>query len=171
MSENNPFGITREELLELAAQKLADEYASSDNLEKSIWDKINPRIEKLFSERINSGVTTTLTAEIEKLMGQELVPVNMWGEREGSPTTIRATLAKRAKTFWDEKVDADGRTSTYGGQPRHQWLFSKVVNDEFEKVIKQNITNIVGAFKDALTVDAAKVTAAHIESLIKVKTH
>lgn len=171
MSENNPFGITCEELLELAAQKLADQYATSEDLEKSIWDKINPRIEKLFSERINSGITTVITAEIEKLLGQELVPVNIFGDREGSPTTIRAMLAKRAKSFWDEKVDCDGRISTYGGEPRHKWLFSKVVNDEFEKVIKQNITNIVGAFKDALTVDAAKMTAAHIDSIIKVKTH
>jgi hypothetical protein len=116
-----------------------------------------------------SKVDEILMREMERIMSTEITPVNIFGDREGKPTTIRATLAERAKVFWEEKVNGEGRRESYGGSPRYEWLFNRVIKDEFEKVVKQNIVNMVGAFKDALKADAATVTAKHIDDLIKVK--
>lgn len=171
MSETtNPFGITREDIIELAATKLANEYGDMESLSESVNSKVRSRIEEVIKTTLTSKIDAMLTLELEKLLGQEICPVDIYGERTGTPTTIRATLAERARVFWDVKVNSEGRQESYGGKPRHEWLFQKIVNEEFTKVVKQNIVNLVGAFKDALSASANAITKEHIDSLIKVKT-
>ena len=49
-------------------------------------------------------------------------------------------------------------------------MYEKIAGEEFNKAIKQNLVNLVGAFKDALSESAVKITKEHINSLIKVST-
>lgn len=165
-----PFGITREEILKLAVEKLIDQDCNEESLNESAKRMIEKQIKELFSTTLKSKIDGMLTVEMERLMGEEICPVDIYGQPTGKPTTMRAVLAERGRVFWNESVDSDGRPSTYGGSPRHQHLFRKIVNDEFEKAVKQNIVNLVGSFKDALSANAAKITKDHIDSLIKVKS-
>ena len=169
--DTNTLGITREEILELAAQKLADQYSDESDLSDLANKKINERIERLVGNTLAKKVDETLTAEVEKLLRTEVVPVDIWGDKTGEPTTIKAALHKRAAEFWSEKVDGDGKPSTYySGKPRHEWLFSKIAAEEFSKAIKQDFVNIIGALKDSLRADYAKRADEYLNELIKVKS-
>lgn len=165
-----PFGITREDVLKLAAEKLANDYADEENLGAEVRKMIEQRVKEAFTSNLNARIDGMLLEEMEKLLGREICPVDIYGEPIGTPTTMRAVLAERSRVFWDVKVNNEGKQESYGGKPRHEWLFQKIVNEEFTKVVKQNIVNLVGAFKDSLSASAAKITKEHIDSLIKVKS-
>lgn len=164
-----PFGITREEILELAAVKLADQFGDAKHLSELAEREIEQRVKSAFESGLQIRIDEFLGSEMEKLLSQEICPVDIWGDKTGSPTTIRAQLAARAKDFWDVKVDQDGKSQCYGGNPRHEVLFKKIVKDEFDKAVKENCTEIVAAFKQALKVDAARITSEHIDKLIKTR--
>lgn len=166
---NIPFDITREEVLDLAAQKLVEAFADESTISDTANSLIRERVDKAFASKLNARIDDFLTAELEKLMAQEIVPVNMWGEREGKPTTMRAALAERARKFWEVRVDGDGRENSYGGTPRHEALMKQLLKDEFAKAVAENAEVIVAEFKQALLVDSTKLVTAHIDKLINVK--
>jgi hypothetical protein len=169
MSEKTiPFDITREEILNLAAQKLVDAYGGDPDIAEQAEDMVRRKVDNLFAdENIRKRIDEALTAEMDKLLGQEIHPVNIWGEREGGkPTTIRAQLAERARKFWEVPVNEDGRESPYGGTPRSEALLKKIVKEKFEDAIKANADVIVSEFKKALLADSTKLVTEHIDRLI-----
>ncbi len=166
----NPFGITREEVLELAAKKLVDAYGGDPDLSESAERLIREKVKELFESGLKRRIDEFLDAEMRKVIETEIVPVNIWGEREGQPTTIRAELAKRAQAFWSVRVDSEGRESSYGGNERSKVLMQQILKDEFANAIKENAEVIIAEFKAALKVDASKLVFDHIDKLITVKT-
>lgn len=167
-NKNMPFGITREEILELAAQKVADQCMSEDNIYDRATSIMKARIEELFQKRVIPEMTTFLQAEMEKLVATKITATNIWGETVGPETTLRDALVGRARIFWEEKVDKEGRPSAYGGMPRHEWMTRTVVGQEFEKAVKENAEAIVKAFKQALQANCAQMVAEHVTKLIKI---
>lgn len=167
---DNPFGITREEILELAAQKLADDAAGEEYIGERVSRLIDERIKTAIGEKMLNKVDTFLAAEMEKILRETITPVNIWGERDGEPTTLRDALAERARVFWDVKVDKDGQaTASYYGTPRHQQLLKQLLNEEFTNAVRTNATEIVAAFRDAVKADSARIVNEHIDKLISVK--
>lgn len=166
----NPFGITREEVLDLAARKLVDAYNSDPDLSEIAERMIRDRVKELFESGLKRRIDAFLDAEMKKIVGEEIVPVNIWGEREGKPTTIRAELAKRAKEFWNLRVDNNGSESAYGGRERSKVLMEQIMKDTFASAVKENAEVIIAEFKAALKVDATKLVTEHIDKLITVKT-
>jgi hypothetical protein len=165
----NPMEITREELLNLAAQKLVDDAVLEDSLSEYAKSLIQKEIQKLFNDELKTKVDTFLTEEMSRVLGQEICPVDIYGEKAGQPTTLRAVLAERAKVFWNVNVDSQGREKAYGGSPRHQVMFREIINDEFKKAIAANIDLMAKTFKDALAADAVAITKAHIDKIIHLK--
>lgn len=163
----NPFGITREEMVNLAATKLADSIAEESEIFSVAERQIEERVKTVFETGLKSKIDAFLEAEMQKIVGQEIVPVNIWGEREGKPTTIKAELAKRAAAFWSVKVDDNGRESGYGGKERSIRMMESCMKDAFIEAIKSNLNVIVSEFAAALKTDASKLVAEHIERLIK----
>lgn len=162
-------GFSEERLLDLAAEKIAQSFFDADGLSFRAEKLFEDRVSAAIPKNLNQKIDDLLTAEMAKIIGEEIVPVNMWGERQGQPTTIRDQIAERARTFWEERVDKDGKLSSYGGQPRHEQLLRKIVNEEFTAAIKQNVVNVVGAMKVAAKAHAEKITEEALDSLIKVK--
>lgn len=165
---DNPFGITREEILDLAAAKLADDAASEEYVGDRVQRLINERVKEAVSVALEGKVEEVLSREMESILRETITPVNIWGERAGSPTTLRDALAERARVFWDVNVDKDGKPtdSRYNGKPRHEHLLSKLLDEAFKKAVAQNAETMVETFKAAAKADLAKVTAAHIDKLI-----
>lgn len=162
-------GFSEERLLDMAAEKIAEEYFRGDMLTARVERLIEEKVSAAIPKGLNAKIDALLSAEMEKIIGEEIVPVNMWGEREGKPTTIRAQIAERARIFWEERVDKDGKLSSYGGKPRHEHLLRTIVNEEFAAAIRQNVVNVVGAMKVAAKAHAEKITEEALDNLIKVK--
>ena len=159
-------GITKEELLELAANKIADGFEAHSDMEEYCKKKIHERIKEVFEYKLTQTVDAFLTETMTKLISEEIVPVNIWGERAGNPTTIRAQIAERAKDFWEKKIGDDGKETSWGGTARHEVLLKKIVAEEFTKAVKDNVNEVVAAFKVALSKNCQEVVAAHINSLV-----
>lgn len=162
-------GFSEEALLNLAAQKIADQFWDADNLgcraEKMLEERVNQAVPK----QLNQKIDNLLEEEMRRILSAEIIPCDMWGDRVGPPTTIRDQITVRARSFWEERVDEKGKLSSYGGKPRHEHMMRQIVQEEFDKAIKQNVVNIVGAMKIAAKAHAEKITNEALDNLIKVK--
>lgn len=171
------FDINPKDVLELAAQKVADRVLGDyGDLSEFAESRIEDEISKVITDELRKSLAETidakLTAELEEILKREIVPVDLWGEAAGVPTTLRDQLYKRALHYWDEKVEPDRnsrgryRVTSYGGQPRHKVVFKDVVQEAFENAMRANITELVKSFRDALKQDAYKAAVEHIDKVI-----
>lgn len=163
------FNITREEVLELAANKVADQMADYEETQRLVHKLISTRVEQAFKESLNARIDTLLSDTINNLVDETVTPVDIWGEPTGEPTTILQALTKKAKDFWLAKVNADGKEVTYNGTERWKMFLQQISKEQFTKVIKENIESIVQGFKEALRADTGKLLGEHIERLIPSK--
>lgn len=169
--------IDPKDVMELAAQKVADQVLEHyDDLaataESRIEALINSVIDDQMCSSMRDGIDEKLAQEMEKVLQQKIVPVDMWGDSTGTPTTIRDQIHKRALEYWEEKVEPDRnntgryRVTSYGGTPRHKLVFQDVAKAAFDEAMKANINELVKAFRDAMKKDAFKAANEQIESII-----
>lgn len=171
MSTENPLGITREELLNVAAGKIADQYCEDGELGERVGKLIEERIKRVFADSLTERINAFMDSEMEKLVQTVVTPLDIWGDAKGKPTTIRESLAAKALAYWNEKVTAEGKSSdSWGGKPRHEWLFQKIVGEEFERGVRQNIINLVAAFKDAIREDEKSKIDKYLNEFLRVKS-
>lgn len=163
----NNFEITKDELINLAAEKLADQHGDMEEIGSTAKRIIEERVKDVFSQKVDKLVTDALTKALNETLTKQYQPVDMWGEPVGTPTTIRDQLTQRARTFWDESVDEHGKPTQWGGKPRHEHVYKQIAKQEFERALKDNAETIVAQFKAAILSDAVKVTTQHINNLIK----
>lgn len=152
-------------------QQAVDDILSGDHaVHEMVRSEINKRITAELNKNLNKGIEKTLNGILEAALDSEVNPVNIWGEREGEPTTIRAALHKRAQGWWQEKVNSKGEKETYGGKPRHEYVLSMIAAKEFDSAIKQNMVNMAGALKDAVRKDFYNQVDEHLNKFFKVKS-
>ena len=169
---DNMFGITKDEVLNLAAEKVADMAVAQndDNVYAKAMAIVKERLDKMFAERITTAVECALKGELETILSETITPVNLWGEKAGKETTLRAAMRDRSANFWTETVDSNGNPSSgYSTKPRWEVVMKKFLATEFDTVIKQNIVEVVGALKASMRVDLANRCNAVMDELIRVK--
>ncbi len=158
-------GITKEDLIEKATQKIAEEALSEDNpqdiLSRIVYDKVKEITEQSLKDRIDK----TLNDAMEQILGDEVIPRDIFGDKTGEPTTIRAALAERARVFWDTKVDNKGNIETYGGKPRSEHLMKSLLDGAFNKAIQENMDVVVAEFKVAMKKDLSSSINKHIDKI------
>lgn len=170
MSETtNPFGITRDEILNLAVEKLLHESFSDEGTSEVVRETVRSEVLKLSKASLPGLINQFLTEELSRIVNAKITPQDIWGEKAGEPTTIRDQLHKRALTFWEEKVDGKGEISHYGGYPRHEHLVRQCLQEEFSNAVKTNAAAVVSEFANALKAQGAKLVADHITKLVNVK--
>lgn len=173
--------IDHDAVTELAAQKVAEAILGEDiDLEQMLEDRINAFLQSTITDETRAAVVdridAALDAEIQSVLSQEIVPVDIWGEGVGEPTTIRQQLHKRCMNYWEERVEPDRnnpgryRVTSYGGKPRHQHVFQDVCKSAFDDAIKENVSTMVQAFRDALVKDAQNAVTENIDKIIKAGT-
>lgn len=165
----NPFNVSRDELLNLAAEKLVEQLGDTEQLWTQAESMVSKRVNEVVCKGLKERVDAKLNEEMERVLSSVVTPVTIWGEREGQPTTLKAILSERAKKFWEVKVDSNGNESSWGGEPRYEKLMKELLRKEFDAAVKNNAELIVSEFKKALTADAQRIVAENIEKLIKIK--
>lgn len=172
--------IDPKDVMELAAQKVADVVLSEyDDLHDYATKQIDELISSTVTDEMRNSMVATidqkLADETEKMLQQKIVPVDIWGDAVGEPTTLREQLHKRALEYWEENVEPDRnnrgqyRVSSYGGKPRHKLVYQDIAKTAFEEAIRANITEMVKAFRDAMRKDAYKVVSERIDKIINNK--
>jgi hypothetical protein len=182
------FGITKEDIVDRAAALLAKDALSSspewnddagefvdapvDLLGKAlklVESELHAQVKRVLGNSVEAAVEERLRQEMETLLGKEIIPVDIFGEQTGEPTTMRGVLEKRAREFWEIKVDKDGKPGGgyYGGKSRAEFLMEKLMKDTFTDAMQKNTAAIVTAFQAALKADLAKQASEYVDRLIK----
>lgn len=145
-------------------------YGDDDRIYERVRQEVEQRVSKAIEIGLAGEIEKAINSIMEKALDTEVTPTNIWGEREGKPTTIRAALHERAKDFWQEKVNDKGEKSTYGGKPRYEYVLSLVAANEFGTQIKQNAASIAGAIKDSVREGFYKQVDEKLNEFFKISS-
>jgi hypothetical protein len=145
---DNPFGITKEDVLNLCVERLIEQI--DGDIGETVVDIVQARVKESVAKQVPDAISKALDSELQRLLEARITPVDMWGDPTGEATTIRDQLHKRAVTFFNEKVDNEGRPTSYGGSPRYQRIYADLANTAFSKAVKDNIDTIAAAVKTSV---------------------
>lgn len=151
-------------------QAVGELLGNDDQIYIRVHDEVTKRVNAALSKRLDASIERAINETMEKALDSDIQPVNVWGEKTGKPTSIRAALHERARGFWQEKVDNKGEKSSYGGRPRYEHVLSMITAKEFDSAIKQNIVNIASAIKDAVRADFYAQVDAKLNEFFKVNS-
>jgi len=166
--------IDKSRIEDAVINQVATEFVNEESLSARIRDEVNKRVDRLFKDKAEAHINDAVNKAIRNGFDREYCRVNTWGEREGTPTTIRKELEKLIGDYWNTKVDRNGKPDTgYGDNKltRAEWVMAQMVADDFKGSMKQHVVNIAGALKDGLrqelhkTVNQLLTSAFHVKSL------
>ena len=135
-----------------------------------VREKIRERIDDRVASCMNDKIDALLNDAMRETLNESIIPVNMWGEKVGEPTTIKAAIHERARSFWESKVNSKGVETIYGGKPRWEHLLGEELRGAFADAIKQDMVNIAGALKDAVRKDFYGAVDKGLNDIFKIKS-
>lgn len=155
-------GITREDILDKAAEKLLE----SISIEEDLAYSIKSAVSKQLVDAAKGKIEALLNEAIGDLIDTPFTPVDEWGEpvRKQS-TTLRQMVKERAVGFLSERVDRDGKTCSYQSVgSRGEWMARKAAESAIDYECKKELTKAVESAK----ADIKKRVADHItETILK----
>lgn len=161
------FGISQDQLLDLVVHKIIEDNWTNHDLSDALDLEISRRLDAMIAKSLNERIDETLKTAMDELLQKKIFPVDVWGDKTGEPTTLKEALTQKAQTFWQEKLNSEGKLVSYGGKERFKFYIDKAVQNEFRKVVSENITDIVLAFKTVMKKDSAKWVQAQIDTTFK----
>lgn len=153
-------GITREDILDKAAEKLLDRISIEEDLAHSIKRAVSQQL----VDAAKGKIETLLNDAIGELIDTPFTPVDEWGEpTRKQSTTLRKLVKERAIGFLAEKVDRDGKTTSYNSVgSRGEWMARKAAESAIDFECKKELTAAVEAAK----ADIKKRVADHITEIL-----
>lgn len=161
-------GITKEDILDKVSEKILSDFSErGESVYEIAMQRMDGEIRERLSKGLNARIDDVLNQGVAKLLEQKVTPRNIFGDKEGEETTIRAALADRAKTFWLTKVDINGKESNWGGKERWQYVMDDTVKRELDAIIKQNIDAVIDGFKRSVIATSVKAVEDNIKKHFK----
>ena len=149
-----PITVDTDQIIAIAAQRAADEVIDNERLFESVTNKINERLDKLWSERLKAAVSAQVDNAIKEGFDYEFRAVDTFGKPTGEPTTIRKRLDQMVRDYWEQTVDQSGkataRTSYGTNMTRAEWVMMQICGEDFSKTLKQEVVNVTAGLKDGL---------------------
>lgn len=145
--------LNQERIEAAIISEVSDRIIGEDELFDRVRKAVDKRISKLFTDQADAQIRDAIDVAIKDGFEREYHRTNSWGEREGEPTTIRKELENVIGSYWNEKVDQNGKKSTYHSDrnlTRAEWIMTKLVADDFKGHMKQHVANLGGVLKDQL---------------------
>lgn len=139
-------GDIEEHIVDQVARKLA-----------LVWHE---QLQKRIAERANELVDAQLTEAINAAMTAEFQPLDEWGDPKGNATCLRELVKGRAHSFMSEKVDKDGKRTTYQAVgTRMEWLARKVAEESLNFEVKQELVKAAKEAKSQMAKGISDVLA------------
>lgn len=143
----------------------------------SITERVHKRLVRTISEeelkKLREGIYDKLQVALDKkiadILEKPFTPLNTWGKPSGEETTIKDEFLKRTENYWTESVDTDGRPSNRSGTKftRAEFLAKSFIKESFDKTIKENLSEIVGAFQSSLATTMKTSSNIAIDEALK----
>ncbi len=144
----NELGITKETIMAAIVEAALEEI----DVDAAVHSSIHKQVARKLDGMAAAAIERVLDKEVRDLLSRDIVPVDIWGEQCGEPTTIRAEFHQRSMNYWDTKVNANGEptTGTYGNKTRAEFLLQKIGHEAFGKGIRENASEIIVALRESL---------------------
>lgn len=157
-------GITKDDIIDKAAEKLIEQMDSDGCLEDALRNKV---IDQCLHEA-RQRIETVVSSVAESLVDTPYNPVDEWGRpARREPTTIRDLISEKMMRVMEEKVDSSGRSGGYEAKtPRAEWIIKKIVDESLNHEAKTAITKAVSEARSQVQ---AKVAAFLAEQILKSK--
>jgi hypothetical protein len=162
-------GFTREELLDLAAEKAVQQHAGF--LGNAIERVIAKRVDKLFAERADALLTETLAKVFEEGLNRQFQRVDDFGDPVGEPTTLKKELARLTDEYWKQRVDkGSGKPceKAYGSITRAEFLMVQMCAKGLSSELNHITDDVVLALREQLTDAVVKWVEDHVDSKFRV---
>ena len=158
--------IDSQAVIELAAQKVADQVMYADDDIQSVARKIiEAKIDRIWKENAEKAVLDAIDGAVSGALDRVYFSVDSFGQKSGEATTIRTQLVKQADAYWSQRVDRHGKpdTGSYGDKmTRAEYVMAQVCAEDFTKQMKQHAVSVTAAMKDGFR----KQLAAHVDGLL-----
>lgn len=157
-------GITKEEIIDRVVTGLMDEIREDvmTDMEKQIVSKVMTEAQS----KINSAVYEAVKTTCGNALDIKFQPLDKWGDKAGKPTTVREMFYDKAKEWWNQGVDAQGKPcSQYSVKSTMaQWhaeqavkgVISTTLNEEMGTIIKNAQTQVKTNIAQAIANFVAK---------------
>lgn len=143
-------GLTEDRVL----ARVVDEFAAQFDLQDMARAAVDRIVSAELKKKASSAVDDALSAEMQRLLNETVTPVDIFGEKVGEPTTIRAMLALRSKEYWEEPVNAAGKPQKgFGSKSRGRWMLEQMQVDAMKAALREEAEVVVQAFRERLSKD------------------
>ncbi len=137
-------GITREVVIEQLAQKVLDEM-DGESIITAVRSKV---VTKLLNDA-GPRIEEVLGQSIADLVDADFTPVDEWGEpTRKEATSLRKLTKEKATKYLAEKVDKDGKASSYGSVgTRGEWMARKAAEEAITYECKRELEVVIAKAK------------------------
>lgn len=147
------FGITKEEIVALAATKLVNELLDSSDYD-DLYGLLEHTFEKLvlkefnvvqdnvtLVQKVTALVNNRLDTLIDELFSKPFQPIDTWGQKSGDPVTISDLVKTTLEKMLYEKVDYNNKPS-YNGTPRIKKYLVEATETELKLYLTKEAQSI-----------------------------
>lgn len=160
--------VTQQEVVDLAATKLADSIGDTEHIYSTARQMIEKKVTEMVNGRLKVNVDEFLQKELNRIADAEFERLTEFGEPTGKKISIRSILAEQSKNYWTQKVNCEGKPSDgYGGKERFKWFIETALKSEFENAISTNAKVVVDEFAVQLKDAGSQLVQSNIQKLFK----
>lgn len=128
--------------------------------------QLQAKLEADVKARVAKAIDAKLDEIVAKAVERKFVPVGMFGEPSGEPTSIAEILVKKADTFLEEQVDSSGRRASPSSfsktNSRAAHIVEQMFEAQFNRKVEAELKKLIDESKDK----ARLSLAAHIVTLL-----
>lgn len=140
---NDEEGSLDEQIQERIAQSIIE------RVSKESIGKIESRVSKIMEKRVDEVVD----AAYKEMMGKAIAITNEWGEVVKSFPNAYEMIKSKFDVWLTERVDNDGRKSSYGDQSRLDLIIKKQLDKTADTFTKNAIKEVTEKIKTVLSDD------------------
>lgn len=165
--------LNQEKIEALIVTEAAERIISDDTIYDRVKRDIDARVNNLFASRVEAQITATIDDAIRSGFDRPYQKHDGFGKPVGEPTTLGQQLEKRIDSYWNARVDSQGKPtdSTYSTtSTRAEWVMAKICAEDFQKEMKQHAINATGQLKDGLRRELQETVNRMLAELFHVRS-
>lgn len=141
-----------EKIEQAIIDQAVDDIVSERGISESVSAQVKARIDNIFVSTCNAQIEKAIQDAVEAGFEREYVKTTSFGQPAGAPTTLGRELEQMVTSYWDQKVDSNGRPADgYNAKmTRAEFVMGQMMAKDFNDSIKQLVVNAGGQLKDAL---------------------
>ncbi len=163
--------LNNDEITNAVVDKVADAFMREDtDLYSAVEQRINKKIDDIFVRSVEPRIQAEIDKALTDCFHREYQKTTAWGEKKGQTTTISKELEKLMGNYWAENVNEKGETSGYGKFTRAEYVMAKVTGEDFSKQMERYIIQSAAALKDGMRVQLRASVDEMLAKLFHVQT-